>query len=81
MWEEGESPTRHPGLDPGSQSASTKAVAAKPRKAGTTNETETLHPPIRPFGHRVTLTTASCEGDGAANVQLKPGMTPEDARP
>jgi len=29
-----------------------------PTDAGTTNETETLHPHIRPLGHRVTLTTA-----------------------
>jgi hypothetical protein len=43
-------------------------------------ETETLHPRIRPFGHRVTLSAAfSARERRTANVQLIPGIAPEDA--
>lgn len=45
-----------------------------PAFAGMTNETETLHPHIRPFGHRVTLTAAPME-ERTGNVQLEPGRT------
>jgi hypothetical protein len=45
-------------------------------------ETETLHPQIQPFGHRVTLSAAfSARERRTANVQLIPGRTPDDARP
>lgn len=53
------------------------------RKAGDpmVTQAETLHPQIRPFGHRVTLTDAFPRKDETANVQLDPGITPEEERP
>ncbi len=58
MWEEKNKPIRHPGLDPGPLSASAWPAARDPGFRRDDEETETLHPHIRPFGHRVTLTIA-----------------------
>jgi len=58
MWEEENKPIRHPGLDPGPLSASATPAARDPGFRRDDEETETLHPHIRPFGHRVTLTIA-----------------------
>lgn len=45
-------------------------------------ETETLHPQIRPFGHRVTLSAAfSARERRTANVQHIPGKTPGRCAP
>ena len=58
MLGEKNKPIRHPGLDPGPLSASAWPAARDPGLRRDDEETETLHPHIRPFGHRVTLTTA-----------------------
>ena len=68
---------RHPGegRDPADKNAR-EAVIPEVTQA------ETLHPIERPFGHRVTLTTAPLARDEAANVQLFPrGKPPEGCAP
>lgn len=83
MGKEKNKPIRHPGLDPGPPSASAWPAARNPGFHRDDEETETLHPQIRPFGHRVTLTTAPLlERDEAANVQLAfRGSPPEGCAP